>query len=200
MEQVRPTPQEKKQASGRVCIRRDAHSKEAVCLPCPHTAADALSCHLTFLSHCGPGYVMELLQDTGSIAWANWWRMEQWEELPATDYRHRSSILACCCCYGSQCHWSYIPTLDLSQEAKKQWSHTSHQDAYCLTSEPTTPWTDMCLDNFCNGCKDISWNWRFSCCNLVWNNLLLKWVWKIKLEKLCEGTATFEAVTVVANN
>lgn len=45
-----------------------------------------------------------------------------------------------------------------------------------------------------------SWSWLFGCCNLVWNNLLLKWVWKIKLEKLYEGTTVFEDITVAANN
>lgn len=68
MEHVRDLYPRRNQANGRakvigrthdsVCIGRDAYSKEVVS-PAPITAANALSCHLTFLSYC-EGYVREL--------------------------------------------------------------------------------------------------------------------------------------------
>lgn len=142
MEHVRDLYPRRNQANGRakvigrthdsVCIGRDAYSKEAVS-PVPITAANVLSCHLTFLSYC-EGMWGNFLQDTSGVCLSQLVVVHGIVRRPAgfrccsSPWPHcRALCLACCSCCGSQ--WPYILTLDLSPETKKRQSPRSPQEA-----------------------------------------------------------------------
>lgn len=118
-------------------VHQERCTKQGNCLPCPNTATDALSCHLTSFSVTVRG--RERLEDTrllvrdmffffitcGLVCLGKWVPCNsgrnQWLQMLLLSLTLLQGTLACCYCCGNQCHGSHhIPTLDLNQEAEKQ--------------------------------------------------------------------------------
>lgn len=157
-------------------LHQERCTKQGNCLPCPHhTAADALSCHLTSFSVTVRD--RERLEDTRLLvrdmflslvdlyAWANGWHATVGG---TTGY-------GCCSCPGPyfRALWPAATVVGttatdriislhlilakrLKSRKRRNACHPDAEGRLLLNLRLTPLGTNMCLDSFCGGCRDIS--------------------------------------------